>query len=239
MNPVAIRIRFWARILGLPWIWVPAVTGISLTLSGYSYGFAIGGALFSAVGIGYLLASERREIWAIAADDIRAEAQYQEQSKLRELRRLLRGDKDYRSNQCMRELQTLYDRMQHNRLVEAQEDDSPNVRDIKQQTWDLYRAGFGSLERSFDLWVGADQMTDDEASESLLKSRQDLLDEVNESLQHLGKALDYLQTRKLQNSDEDTLTDSSKELAQGLEVARNIQRRLDELERELHSQVQS
>ncbi len=239
MDPVAISIRFWIRILGLPWIWVPAVTGVSLTLSGYSNWFAVAGPLFSAIAVCYLLVWQRREIWEISADDIRAEAQYQEQAKLRELRRLLRGDKDYRSNQCMRELQTLYDRMQHNRLVEAHPDDAANVRDIKQQTWDLYRAGFGSLERSFDLWVGADQMTDTEASESLLQSRQTLLDEVSDSLQHLGKALDYLQTRKLQDSDDAHLTETGKELTQGLEVARNIQRRLDELARELKSPIQS
>jgi|GEM_PF-4310831 len=233
MDPAAVRIRFWTRVLSMPVAWLPAVSGICLTLSGYSSWFAIAGPSLSAGVVGLILWTQRDAIWQRSADDIRSEEQYLERAKLRDLRRRLRQDKDYRSNQLIRDLQDLYDRMRHNQLVEFHEDDSQVVHDIKQQTWDLYEAGYGSLERTHELWKAADQMSDVENRERLEEMRKHLLDEVHESLSYLGQGVDFLQSHRLNAVTNESLSESGKELAHGLEVAREIQRRLDELEQEV------
>lgn len=233
MDPAAVRIRFWTRVLSMPIAWLPAVSGVCLTLSGYSSWFAIAGPALSAVAVGAILLTRRDAIWQQSADDIRAEEQYLEQAKLRDLRRRLRQDKEYRSNQLIRDLQDLYDRMRHNQLVEFHEDDSQVVHDIKQQTWDLYEAGYESLERTYELWKASDQMSKGENRERLQEMRKHLLDEVRESLSYLGQGVDFLQSHRLNAVSNESLTESGKELARGLEVAREIQRRLDELEQEI------
>ena len=233
MDPAAVRIRYWTRILSMPIAWVPAVSGICLTLSGYSSWFSVAGPVLSAIAIGTTLFLHGDTIWQLSSDDIRAEEQYLEQAKLRDLRRRLRQDKDYRSNQLIRDLQDVYDRMRHNQLVEFHADDSQVVHDIKQQTWDLYEAGYQSLERAYDLWQASDQMSDSENRQRLQEMRKQLLDEIHESLEFLGQGVDFLQSHRFNAASHESLSDSGKELSRGLEVAREIQRRLDELEREI------
>ena len=233
MDPAAIRFRFWARILALPQVWVPAVSGVCLTLSGYSTLFAIVGPLLSCAVIGFYVGLYRDTIWELAADDIRLEDRYLQQAKLRDLRRRLRDDKDYRSNQLIRDLQSAYDRMCANRLIEPSPADDSVTREIKQQTWGLFESGYQALERSYELWQSAVQMTTDEGREKLMAPRASLLDEVNESIVYLGQGLDFLQNKRLHSRTNLSLSKSGKELARGLEIAKRIHERLDDLEEEI------
>lgn len=233
MDPAALRIRFWTRVLSMPMAWVPAVFGVCLNFSGYSSWFVIAGAAISALVMGTTLLTQRDAIWQLSADDIRAEQRYLEQAKLRDLRRRLRQDKEHRSNKLIRDLQGLYGRMRDNQLVEFHADDSQVVHELKQQTWDLYEAGRESLERSYELWKAFDQMSPGESRDRLQQMRMQLLDEIQQSFSCLGQGVDFLQSHRLNAVTDESLTQSSEELARGIEVAREIQRRLDELEREI------
>ena len=67
-----------------------------------------------------------------------------------------------------------------------------------------------------------------------LQTREQLIQEVTGSIENLGRTLDYFQLARVEEElPEEHLAEVRRELEQGLEVARNVQQRRDELEREL------
>ena len=79
-------------------------------------------------------------------------------------------------------------------------------------------------------------MATDRAKHEMLDSRDDLLEQVETSIGHLESTLDNLQTVQIQRTDEE-LSDRNarlrQELDQGLEVARAVEKRMEDLERQL------
>lgn len=229
-----VQIRFWSRLLSLPIVWVPVTIGLCLTISGYGAKMFVGGTAVSCCTLALVWFFQRDRIWKQAKENFRLETRYLQQAELRQLRRQLRRDNDYRSSQCIRDLQDLYDRMYENDLL-ANSKDSDVGDDIKRQTWQLFETGKKALHRSYELWQAAEQMTSEQNRNEILHTREGLLDELSESLTNLGHAIDFLQTSRIKKRQENTrsINQAGSELARGLEVAKAVQRRLDELEDEM------
>lgn len=232
-----IRFRYWTKMLSLSQVWLPAAAGACLTLSGYTSLWIPAGFAISGVVLGFLVLVKGEHYRSITKENLRQEERYLQQAKLRDLRRRLRQDNDHRSSQCVRDLQDLYDRIHFHRLLEK--DDSGSgpaselMTEVQSQSRQLFESGEQALERTYQLWRAANDMTNDSNREGILKKREELLEEVNRSLMNLGEGLDFLQTGKLSQSDAGrAVGDAGAQLARGLEVARKIHERLDELEAE-------
>lgn len=231
-----LRFRYWQSLFSLPAVWLPAASGICLTLSGYTSSFIPIGLGISAAVLVFLVATRGKKYEEQVQENVRQERRYLRQAKLRDLRRRLRQDKDHRSSQCVRDLQDLYDRIFFHRLLEDDEQSGTAadvLAEVRGQTWQLLEAGEEALERTYELWRAANDMSSDSGREAILRKREELLEEVNESLMNLGEALDFLQTGRLRETDtERSVANAGEQLERGLEVARKIHERLDDLEEE-------
>jgi hypothetical protein len=134
-----------------------------------------------------------------------------------------------------RQLQELYERMLQLSPAYSRRPTSlrPIAQEILDQAAELYNSCLELLQKSLQLWRTARQLSTDTARNQMLESRENLIREIEASIQNLESTLDTLQTsqlqhRELENAENARLRD---ELRQGLDVAREVQRRMDELER--------
>ncbi len=236
MDESAVAKRRWYRLFTSKSIWLPAVVGAgALLFVGGTAGTVIGAAglgIAAAVSI-WKLTGGKQSLTELAVQDVREEFSREHFRYLRSLQRTLRKDKDPRTGQSLRDLRDLYKRMQRSGILER-DGESRITAEVKEQTQQLYQSCLTSLERSFRLWETAQDMTTASQREQLMASRENVVTEVNNSIQHLGKTLDYLQAVRLEKElPEDSLPEMQQELEQGLEVARRVQQRMDELEGDL------
>lgn len=174
-----------------------------------------------------------REFESLAKQDVRDEEEFQHVAELRSLRRSLRSDPDRRTAQLLRDLRNAYDRLRANNLNVHEKGDSATITELKQQAQSLYGTCHELLKRTHALWLGSQQVKSPDKAEALLASRDQLLGEAIESLDSLEHALDFLQTNRLMTQDAEQIARAREELEHGLEVARNVQSRLSELDHEL------
>jgi hypothetical protein len=114
------------------------------------------------------------------------------------------------------------------------EDESPISRELADKAEELYTSCVTTLERSFELYQAAQGMATSEARDELLRSRDALVGEVVQSVDHLGGTVDYLQSAGLAGgADETNLGRIRDELETGLEVARRVSERVSRLEQDL------
>ena len=183
------------------------------------------------LGVGFF---RFREFESLAKKDIRDEEEYQHVAELRALRRSLRDDPDRRSAQLLRDLRNAFDRLRANDLNVHEDGDSATITELKQQAQSLYASCHELLQHIHALWRGSQQVKSSDKTEALLAARDQLLGEAIESLDSLEHALDFLQTNRLiMTQDAEQLARAREELDHGLEVARNVQSRLVELDKEL------
>jgi hypothetical protein len=233
--------RVVAKALSSPLAVLPLATGIILLLWALVFGGF--GGLSGTLGIGALLvglgvAAYR---WLFSAESL-VESVQQEEKKdverrdrafLTRLRRKLRTDRDPRTAKSIDKLAGLRKRMIQSGVTESGKD-SPVLPELVGKADELYRSCLKSLERSLELWEAARDMATSEARDELLRSREALVGEVVQSIDHLAATVDYLQSASLQRGQEDVdIAKVREELEMGLEVARRVTERVNELERGL------
>lgn len=241
MEPAKFRNRVLLRLLASPSVIVPAGLGAAALLVGLATGQPTG--VWGLVGLsGVLLglgAAAGRwlfgfgEIARQAFDELRAEAGRDQRAYLRRLRNRVRADRDPRSNRLLMELVELAGRMARAGMVGPRADGEP-LTDVAAQLVELHRSCLASLERTVDLYETARDMETEAARAELLTRREKLLDEIHRTEEHLSATLDYLQSAQLKRGDKEAdLARMREELDQGLAVAQQVERRMDELDREL------
>jgi hypothetical protein len=233
--------RVLAKALSSPLAVLPLATGIILLIwasvfggfGGLSGTLGIGGVL---IGLG--VAAYR---WLFAGESLVQSVQHEEQKDearqqrtyLTRLRRKLRTDRDPRTGKSVDKLARLRKRMIQSGVTESAED-SPVLPELVGKADELYRSCLTSLERSLELWEAARDMATSEARDELLQSREALVGEVVQSIDHLEATVDHLQSASLERGQDDTgIAKVRKELEMGLEVARRVSERVSELERGL------
>jgi hypothetical protein len=145
----------------------------------------------------------------------------------------LRADHDPRTQQHVQQLRQLHERLQR-LTADGQNAPTPLLLELRDKAEQLYRCCLTSLERTLQQWNAAQEMSTAETRDQVLKWREDLLDEVSKGIAHLGATLDHLQASSLRpGSDAEGIAEVRDELDIGLQVARNVQARMDDLERGL------
>jgi hypothetical protein len=156
-----------------------------------------------------------------------------ERTYLTRLRRKLRTDRDRRTGESIERLARLRKRIMQSGVTESGED-SPVLAELAGKADELYRSCLASLEKSLELWEAARQMATSEARDELIRSREALVGEVVQSIDHLAATVDHLQSSGLQRVQQDVdIAKVREELDTGLKVARRVSERVNELERGL------
>ena len=237
MDQVELHRRWWGKVFGAPSVWLSAAAGISAyALLGGLTGtiLATAGLSIAAASVAWKLTWGRAEVTEKVLGELRDKERRGHFASLRELQRRLRKDGDARTGQQLRALRELCKRMQRIGLWDADPHEFSATRDVKRQIRQLYESTLASLERTLELHLAAREMADEVKRRELQATRARIIEEIEGSVRQLGKTLDQLQAVQLMaDASELQLSQARDELDAGLEVARNVQRRMDELEQSL------
>ncbi|MCA9265185.1 MAG: hypothetical protein KDA60_15095, partial [Planctomycetales bacterium] len=172
-----------------------------------------------------------------ALNDLRKRARREHFAYLNKLRRKLRQDRDPRTNQLAKQLQQLYDRSSRSDPdFDAHREDVPTaVVELFDQSTQLYQSCLDLLERSFQLWMTAKEMATDEGRTRTLDTREKLIGEVETSVHRLHDTFDRIYSAQAGATEIDTAENAElrAELERGLDVARQVEARMESLEKEL------
>jgi hypothetical protein len=148
----------------------------------------------------------------------------QQQAALDALDQRLSTDHDDRTQQCLRELRHLHGAFQ-NQVREGKITGSTHrVLDRVEQ---LFRACVRQLEQSYELWRTGEKLSGT-ARRSLLKERDEVVLEVVQTIEHLGKTIEQLHSVKVKQN-ESELARLREELDETMRVARRAEERMASL----------
>jgi hypothetical protein len=220
-------------LLSSPGTLLPLLGGSTLALMSWALSADPARAIFGGValmlaGLGVfasrlLMGSD--EVTKKAIDELQREAQEHTTRKLDALDARLQADGDSRSERCLRDLRALVNsfKEQHDwsELTNA-----TSTFDILSGVDDLFHGCVRSLERSFELWSTAQRMNTASARQPLLKRREGIIGEVQESIIQLGRILAGIQGLGSGPTSTAELGRLRDELHNSLEVARRVDEKM-------------
>ena len=173
--------------------------------------------------------------------DLQRKARTEHMRRLRDLRRALRGDRDPRTSSMLKRLQRIYDRLLATQRWQPPPESDQIYAEVRDQASQLYESCLGLLERSLEIWKVSRDVATNSAKQQLVDSREKLITEVQQSIGNLEQTLDHMQTTQLKGGADvqDDALQLRTELDQGLEVARQVEKRMQELEVELKDRQRS
>ncbi len=220
---------------------VPGVFGLSCLV--LSWALARGVGMLSFLGVAGLLASvgALASRWILKSDDIikktfedlQAEALREQDKALDELDRKLRKDRDSRTQASLRELREIYEEFKHQGAW-ASNLGAKQAFDLANKVEELFRGSIRALERSLELWEASRRMRTKESKQRVLRRRDEIVEDVQESVHQLAHTIDGVQTLALggQRTSED-LSRVRAELDESLAVARRVEERMQSIDLEL------
>lgn len=237
------RWRAWLT----PSVILPACASLPFLLGGIVSGTpfwlscaALSGLAAAARGI-YRLTAGRASLQAQALAELQAEATEEHFTYLRELRGRLRGDRDPRTGECVKQLQDIYRRWLELHQQTTSREQAAAWDSAQLGIQELYEQSLHALERSWTLWKSTEKLHNADFRNQTLAARDQIVKEVQQTIQHLQEALDQWQVARPASLHEPDpvrqLEQLQSQLDRGLEVARNVDARMAELEGELRRHV--
>ena len=159
-----------------------------------------------------------------AYDHVVHRQQREQERALEHLHKRLLNDNDPRTHTCLTELRHLYSRLKEK--VDAGKVNASSY-DVIQGVDDLFQTCVTQLEHSVDLWETASTMMGP-ARNDMLRQRDELVDEICETVVHLGRTVDKFHAVTT-NKNRKELARLRKELDRSMDVAREVERRTDQL----------
>ena len=222
------------EVFASPWTVLPAAAGFSA----WMLSWAMDGSMFlNFAGLAGVLGGlgmlATRLIFGLEQITEKAyvfvnEKQRQEQeAALDALDKKLRRDKDPRTQDLLRQLRHLYASFQS----DAQQGKiTGTTHPILSNVDRLFRAAVSHLERSYELWRTIKRMKGD-ARESLRQERDDIIQEVADTVEHLGRTIRQFHTFKSKEGESELV-----KLRQELDETMRVARRAEERVAALHEQ---
>lgn len=246
MDRSGLRKKVLLDLLTSPWTLVPAAVGLSSFIVGWA--LSQGLALFPLLGFGGLLAGVGSFFtqWILRGDDVtrkaykelEQEAVAEREAELDDLDRRLQRDKDPRTEQTLRELRDVYSGFKGDRTWSEQLD-AKAAFEIASRVERLFRECVHSLGRSYELWETAEKMRTEGFREKVLNEREQLLDEISQSLSQLAGTIDNVRALALKKGETEKLNRIRHELDESLEVAKRVEERMRGLEADLGQAIAS
>ena len=239
-DPTSFRNRVLLDLVGSPWVLLPTAAGMSGLMMDWAFAGGAGPLTFAglaglAVGAGALISrwlTAGDALTAKAVADLEAHELQQRQARLDALDRRLAADGDDRTNRALAGLREL-----ERRVSDLESHDDPARRpppEIAGQIRELLHTSITSLERSAELHETLHLVVTPDARRRVADTRNALLGEVEASVDQIVTTLDGLYTLGLdREKPEARLARMRRELDASLDVARNVERRLAELETSL------
>ena len=231
---------FW-RLLASPWTLLPFLAGFTDLAALWTFNLPSPPAVFA--GIACLLGSlgivatrfllgsetEARKIYT----EIEEETRRAEEARLDDLDQRLVADQDPRTEGCLRDLRALLKTFQEGGLPAGNLNPSSTL-DLSTKMDQLFRRCVLSLEKTLELWYTADRMTTTGAKKPILEERERILHDVMDSVRDLGRITAQLQRLGTGEEGQDPeLVRIRGDLDQSLAVAKSVEKRMQELEREI------
>jgi hypothetical protein len=226
-----VKKKVYLDIFAAPGTLLPLAAGLTALMASWASG---GDPLLSFAGIAGVLAglgvTATRLILGLdritqqAYDHLLQRQRQQQEDALERLRQRLEADQDPRTQNCLQELRHLY-----SRLKDKLENDKVTAAayGVVEGVDRVFQTSVKQLEQSVDLWETA-QTLRGSARKGLLQQREDLVRDVCETVEHLGHTVDRfhaMTTRKNRSN----LARLRKELDESMRVAREVERRTEQL----------
>jgi len=237
----AFRKKLALKVFSSPATLFPIVAGITDFLALWVFGSKSGWWLFAGMAavLGGLGIFFTRLLLDDTASKKTVEALEQEAGKTREraldeLEQRLAADGDPRTESSLKDLRTLASVFRQGGSWTASLA-SRSAFDIAQGVEQLFDRCVHCLAKTLELWRIAQKMSGLEARAAILEQRERLIGEVDESIRQLGKILAGIEGIGTgQSSGDSELARLRSELDRSLEVARRVNRRMEDLDLEMH-----
>jgi hypothetical protein len=237
-----LRKRVWRRIVLAPTVLVPVAAGVGLLGGAIALGpiAAFAGVASCLLGVGMLGTRALTKVESLTEktmEQMRREELRRRELLLDGLDAKLQTTGETRDEFLLRDLRVLIRQFEEARELRSRASASGGslrqVIDVESKSERLFESCVRSLERSYELWITARQLSTPAARTNATERREKLLREVEVSVQHLGTILEGLHS--LQGAEEDTqeMARIRGELDRTLESAKRVEDRMRDLDAEL------
>jgi ElaB/YqjD/DUF883 family membrane-anchored ribosome-binding protein len=238
-----VRKRVLLRTLGNPIVLIPFMAGITAMTAALAMGTRVSIGLFAGVagtlaGAGTFLTRLLLKGDCLSREilgEIEAEEKLKHQEALNALdRTLTQADDDPRPEAALRDLRALVKGFDE---LEARSGSAliHSMVQIRSRVDQMFRQCVQSLEQTDRLWQTAENLQTESARQPLLKQRETLITDVQDTVKQLSNTLVNLQSLSIGGNPSAELQQLREELDQSLEVARNVEARVHSLLRETGS----
>ena len=227
-----IRRRVMSEIFLAPSVVLPLVAGatswlLSWGVSGNSW-LNLAGLIGTVGGIGWMATRwifQTEAITEKVIQDLRKQELEKENAELDQLAQLLLKDRDHRTEDyliLLRSIKTRFD--------EARQKSNSSLRffEVSDRVDQLFRATIGQLARTYQLYELSRDISP-ETRQSVLQQRENVLNEIKASIDHLESAVSHF-TTMLERDKKADLSILRDELDTSLRVAQRTEERLKEME---------
>lgn len=230
-----VRKKVLLDLFASPWSIIPIAGGLSAWMLSWgvdgSLALNLAGLVGVMGGVGVLatrLIFGLEKITEDAFTYLNAQQQLEQERELDDLTERLSGDDDPNTETYLSDLRTLY-----KSFVEDVEKGqlSGAVRPVLAQVQRLFKAAVKHLEYSHELWARASKLQGP-AKQKLLQERRRVIEEVAETIDHLGTSIQQFHTFRLQDSDSE-LSKLREELDATMQVAKRAEERVSGLGRQV------
>lgn len=228
----ALKRKVVSEILFAPSVMLPLVAGITSSILSWGVGgnlwLSIAGGLAIALSLGWVSTRwlfQRDSITQQVLEDMRAREIEKEAVRLDELAQLLRNDRDHRTEDDLLKLRGLKKELDSLRVKTA---NRARFRELTERVEELFHNTLDQLQETYRLYQSSRDASK-EAKLDLLKQRDSILSDINQSLAQLKSAIEQFHSL----TSEDSPKDHSKlrdELDTSLRVARRTEERMREIE---------
>lgn len=215
-----------------PWSIIPIAGGLSAWMISWavdgSTALNLGGLIGVLGGAGVMatrLIFGLEKITQDAFNYLTNQQHEDQENELDQLKWKLVGDDDPKTETYLTELRRLYGGFKQD--VEEGKT-KVGARPVLDQVHKLFHAAVKHLEHSYELWTRAKELSGD-ARESILAERRRVIDEVRDTIEHLGKNLEHFHTVRSRES-ESELSQLRKELDATMRVAQKAEQRVNALD---------
>jgi len=222
-------------VFASPWTVLPAAGGLSAWMMSWAMD---GSMLLNLAGLAGVLAGlgmlATRLIFGLeqitedAYSFVNEKQRQAQETALDALDKKLRGDKDPRTQDLLRQLRHLYASFQ----TDAKQGKiTGTTHPILAKVDRLFRAAVKHLEQSYELWKTARRMRGD-TRKSVGQERDEMIQEVAETVEHLSRTINQFHAFKSKEADTE-LVKLREELDETMRVARRAEERVAALGKQL------